>query len=61
MTIGLVIAIERELRAFLAEGGETETVTVGARSAYHTKVGAHEFMQSSRDGAKSMPRARRSS
>ncbi len=43
MTIGLVIAIERELRAFLAEGGETETVIVGARSAYHTKVGAHDI------------------
>ena len=37
MVIGLVIAIERELQAFLADGGSVETVRVGRREAYHAK------------------------
>ncbi len=43
MRIGIVIAIERELRAFLAQGGDIETVTVGRREAYHVTMGAHEI------------------
>lgn len=42
MKIGIVIAIKRELQAFLAQGGEIETVTVGRREAYHVTMGAHE-------------------
>ena len=43
MVIGLVIAIERELKAFLAEGGDVKTVTVGRREAYRTTINGHEI------------------
>ena len=43
MRIGIVIAIERELKAFLEQGGEITTVTVGRREAYHTQMGKHEI------------------
>ncbi|MCR5086174.1 MAG: 5'-methylthioadenosine/S-adenosylhomocysteine nucleosidase [Lachnospiraceae bacterium] len=43
MVIGLVIAIERELQAFLADGGSVETVRVGRREAYHAKRDGHEL------------------
>ena len=43
MVIGLVIAIERELKAFLAEGGDVKTVKVGRREAYRTTINGHEI------------------
>ncbi|MBP5354192.1 MAG: 5'-methylthioadenosine/S-adenosylhomocysteine nucleosidase [Lachnospiraceae bacterium] len=43
MRIGIVIAIERELKAFLEQGSEITTVTVGRREAYHTQMGKHEI------------------
>lgn len=43
MRVGIVIAIKRELQAFLAQGGEIETVTVGRREAYHVAMGAHDI------------------
>ena len=43
MRIGIVIAIERELKAFLEQGGEITTVTVGRREAYNTQMGKHEI------------------
>ena len=43
MRIGIVIAIERELKAFLAAGGDVEHMTVGRREAYHTQMGNHEI------------------
>ena len=42
MKIGVVIAIERELKAFLESGETLELVTVGRRSAYRAQMGAHE-------------------
>ena len=43
MRVGIVIAIKRELQAFLAQGGEIETVTVGRREAYHVTMGVHDI------------------
>lgn len=42
MKIGLVIAIEREMQAFLAEGGELETVRVGKREAHRAVMNGNE-------------------
>ncbi len=38
MTIGIVIAIERELQAFLANGREVRTQQIGTRSVYVSEI-----------------------
>ncbi len=42
MKIGLIIAIEREMMAFLKFGGEVTTKRVGGRDIYSTKMFGHE-------------------
>ena len=42
MKIGLLIAIERELKAFLLDGGLLTEETVGGRRVYHTRMGGNE-------------------
>ncbi len=43
MKIGLLIAIERELKAFLAFGADIREETVNRRTVYLTRIGAHEI------------------
>lgn len=40
---GLVIAIERELKAFLNFGGAIEEIRIANRTVYHTNIGGHEI------------------
>ena len=42
MKIGLLIAIERELEAFLQSGGERTEETVAGRTVYRTRMGGHD-------------------
>ena len=42
MKIGLIIAIERELKAFLENGGDITTKKVGGRIIYSTEMYGHE-------------------
>ncbi len=42
MKIGLIIAIERELKAFLENGGEITTKQVGGRTIFSTEMFGHE-------------------
>lgn len=44
MKIGLIIAIERELKSFLENGSEIETISVGRRSVYKTALYGHEVL-----------------
>ncbi len=43
MKIGLIIAIERELKAFLEGGGEIAETLAGGRTVYRTQLGGHEI------------------
>ena len=43
MKIGLLIAIERELKAFLESGAEILTEKVCGRTVYRTRMGEHEI------------------
>ena len=42
MKIGLLIAIERELEAFLASGEEMTEETVAGKTVYHTRMEGHD-------------------
>ena len=42
MKIGLLIAIERELEAFLASGEERTEETVAGKTVYHTRMEGHD-------------------
>ncbi len=42
MKIGLVIAIERELRAFLESGSEVSEQKIGKKTVYHARMGNHD-------------------
>ncbi len=44
MTIGLIIAIERELKAFLEYGEDIREETVNRRTVYRTRIGSHEIV-----------------
>ncbi len=44
MKIGLIIAIERELKSFLENGSEIKTVSVGRLTVYKTKLYGHEVL-----------------
>ena len=44
MKIGLLIAIERELKAFLDCGSDRTDEIVNGRTVYHTKIGDHEVL-----------------
>ncbi len=43
MKTGLLIAIERELKAFLEDGGEIETEEACGRTVYKTRIGGNEI------------------
>ena len=43
MKIGLIIAIERELKSFLNNGSDIKSYTVSNRTVYETKIGNHEI------------------
>ena len=43
MKIGLIIAIDRELRAFLESGEERTEETVAGKTVYHTVMDGHEI------------------
>mgnify|MGYP002627252836 CR=1 FL=1 len=43
MKIGLIIAIERELKSFLNNGSKIKSYTVSNRIVYKTKIGKHEI------------------
>ena len=42
MKIGIIIAIERELKSFLESGHEITEETVGGRTVYRTEMYGHE-------------------
>ena len=44
MKIGIIIAIERELKSFLNNGSEIETLSVGRKTVYRTHLGGHEVL-----------------
>ena len=44
MKIGLIIAIERELKSFLGNGSEIEALSVGRLTVYRTKLYGHEVL-----------------
>ena len=49
MKIGLIIAIERELKSFLNNGSDIKSYTVSNRTVYETKIGNHiEWLELSR-------------
>ena len=43
MKIGLLIAIERELEAFLSSGEEMTEETVAGKTVYHTRIEGHDL------------------
>lgn len=43
MKIGLLIAIERELKAFLAFGSDIQEETVNRRTVYRVRIGQHDI------------------
>ena len=43
MKIGIIIAIERELQAFLENGSEITEEQVGGNTIYHTKIEGHDI------------------
>ena len=44
MKIGLIIAIERELKSFLENGSAIETLAVGSMTVYRTELYGHEVL-----------------
>ena len=57
MKIGLLIAIERELEAFLASGEERTEETVAGKTVYHTRMeGGMTSMPCRAAAVKSTPR-----
>ena len=43
MKIGLMIAVEQELEAFLRSGGERTKETVAGRTVYRTRMEGHDI------------------
>ena len=44
MKIGIIIAIERELKSFLTNGSEIEQIPVGRKTVYRTQLAGHEVL-----------------
>ena len=44
MKIGIIIAIERELKSFLNNGSEIETLSVGRKTVYRTRLAGHDVL-----------------
>ncbi len=44
MKIGLIIAIERELKSFLENGSEITQIPVGRKTVYRTRLAGHEVL-----------------
>ena len=44
MKIGIIIAIERELKSFLESGNQITEEKVGCRTIYHTEMYGHDVV-----------------